>query len=85
MYKQRKKINNQLKKSMSKPIYEYKIESSAPSSWIESLSGTNTWSNRQIEQIKSKNRFLFAVEEEDICDEWVAVINFLIDSSHTSF
>lgn len=66
-----------LSQSLSKPVYEYAMESSSPNSWLPSLKGVNTWSNRKIEWARSQNRFVFACESEVICDKWVTVLNWI--------
>ena len=49
-----------------------------PSSWIRSLSSNFTWTNRELEWYFAEDRFLFAAKDEDECDRWVCIMNWLL-------
>lgn len=49
-----------------------------PSSWIKSLSSNFTWTNRELEWYFAEDRFLFAALNEDECDRWVTIMNWLL-------
>lgn len=78
-------INEFLRHSLSKPVFEYEIEPSAPSSWISSLQTLNSWSNRSIEWVKAKNRFLFSSDSEVIANKWVTILEWMVKETISKF
>lgn len=54
------------------------LETYNPSSWIESLSGLNTWTNREVTWLKSNTMFVFGVESKAEMNKWICIINYLI-------
>ena len=64
--------------SLSKPVEAEEIFVRNPSSWIKSLSSNFTWTNRELEWYFAEDRFLFAAFNEEECDKWVCILNWLI-------
>jgi len=63
---------------MAKPLAASEIFVRNPSSWIKSLSSNFTWTNRELEWYFAEDRFLFAATNEDDCDKWVCIMNWLL-------
>jgi hypothetical protein len=74
----RKQIISMIEKNLSQPLESQSIFIRNPSAWIKSLSSNFTWTNRELEWYHSENRFLFACSNEEDCDRWVSVLNWLI-------
>ena len=43
---------------ISKPTYKYEMEALTPSCWLKSLSGANTWSNREVTWNEANSKVL---------------------------
>lgn len=67
-----------IEESLAKPLAAEEIFVRNPSSWIKSLSSNFTWTNRELEWYFAEDRFLFAALNEDECDRWVAIMNWLL-------
>mmetsp|Transcript_6975 Transcript_6975/g.5229 ORF Transcript_6975/g.5229 Transcript_6975/m.5229 type:complete len:105 (-) Transcript_6975:70-384(-) len=67
-----------IEESMAKPAAASEIIVRNPSSWIKSLSSNFTWTNRELEWYFAEDRFLFAATNEDDCDRWVCIMNWLL-------
>ena len=67
-----------IEESLAKPLSSSDINIRNPSSWIKSLSSNFTWTNRELEWYFAEDRFLFAALNEEDCDKWVCIINWLI-------
>lgn len=67
-----------LEESLAKPLEAQEIYVRNPSSWIKSLSSNFTWTNRELEWYYAEDRFLFAAMNEDDCDRWVCIMNWLL-------
>lgn len=67
-----------IEESMAKPLAAEEIFVRNPSSWIKSLSSNFTWTNRELEWYFAEDRFLFAANNEDECDKWVCIMNWLL-------
>ena len=75
---QQKHIIAMIEQSLAKPLEASEILIRNPSSWIKSLSSNFTWTNRELECYYAEDRFLFAAHNEDDCDRWVCVMNWLL-------
>lgn len=64
--------------SLAKPIDIEEMIVRNPSSWIKSLSSNFTWTNRELEWYYAEDRFLFAAQNEEDCDRWVCIMNWLL-------
>jgi len=64
--------------SLAKPMTAEEIMIRNPSSWIKSLSSNFTWTNRELEWYFAEDRFLFAATNEEDCDKWVCITNWLL-------
>ena len=42
------------------------------------MSSNFTWTNRELEWYYAEDRFLFAALNEDDCDKWVCIMNWLL-------
>lgn len=69
---------NIIEESLSKPIEIEELIVRNPSSWIKSLSSNFTWTNRELEWYFAEDRFLFAAKNEEECDRWVCILNWLL-------
>jgi len=49
-----------------------------PAGWIKNLGGNNTWTHRELEWYLAEDRYLFACLNEEECDRWVAMLNWVI-------
>jgi hypothetical protein len=67
-----------IEESLAKPLNSEELLIRNPSSWIKSLSSNFTWTNRELEWYYAEDRFLFAALNEDDCDKWVCIMNWLI-------
>ena len=67
-----------IEQALSKPVEAEEIFVRNPSSWIKSLSSNFTWTNRELEWYFAEDRFLFAAFNEEECDRWVCILNWLI-------
>lgn len=67
-----------IEESLAKPSSAEEIMIRNPSSWIKSLSSNFTWTNRELEWYFAEDRFLFAAVNEDDCDKWVCIMNWLL-------
>lgn len=67
-----------IEESMAKPLSAEELFVRNPSSWIKSLSSNFTWTNRELEWYFAEDRFLFAALNEDECDKWVCIMNWLL-------
>ena len=67
-----------IEESLAKPLSSEEIFVRNPSSWIKSLSSNFTWTNRELEWYFAEDRFLFAAANEDECDKWVCIMNWLL-------
>lgn len=75
---QQKHLITMIEEAMSKPMEFEEILIRNPSSWIRSLSSNFTWTNRELEWYFAEDRFLFAADNEDDCDKWVCIMNWLL-------
>eukprot|EP00349_Pseudokeronopsis_sp_Brazil_P001392 CAMPEP_0202962012 /NCGR_PEP_ID=MMETSP1396-20130829/6102_1 /ASSEMBLY_ACC=CAM_ASM_000872 /TAXON_ID= /ORGANISM="Pseudokeronopsis sp., Strain Brazil" /LENGTH=184 /DNA_ID=CAMNT_0049682285 /DNA_START=1541 /DNA_END=2097 /DNA_ORIENTATION=+ len=75
---QQRVIVQMIEESMAKPAAASEIIVRNPSSWIKSLSSNFTWTNRELEWYFAEDRFLFAATNEDDCDRWVCIMNWLL-------
>ena len=75
---QQKHLIMMIEESMAKPLESKEIFIKNPSSWIKSLSSNITWTNRELEWYFAEDRFLFAATNEDDCDKWVCIFNWLL-------
>jgi len=73
-----KHIITMIEESLAKPLEAEEIFVRNPSSWIKSLSSNFTWTNRELEWYFAEDRFLFAATNEDDCDRWVCIMNWLL-------
>ena len=64
--------------ALSKPTVAEELLIRNPSSWIKSLSSNFTWTNRELEWYFAEDRFLFAGGNEQDCDKWVCIMNWLL-------
>jgi hypothetical protein len=67
-----------MEEALTKPNASEEIMIRNPSSWIKSLSSNFTWTNRELEWYFAEDRFLFAGLDEEECDRWVCVMNWLL-------
>lgn len=67
-----------IEESLSKPLEAQEMIVRNPSSWIKSLSSNFTWTNRELEWYFAEDRFLFAALNEEDCDKWVCIMNWLL-------
>ena len=67
-----------MEESLQKPSDIEEIFVRNPSSWIKSLSSNFTWTNRELEWYFAEDRFLFAANNEEECDRWVCIMNWLL-------
>jgi hypothetical protein len=67
-----------IEESLAKPLEAEEMIIRNPSSWIRSLSSNFTWTNRELEWYYAEDRFLFAAMNEDECDRWVCIMNWLL-------
>lgn len=67
-----------IEESLAKPMTAEEIIIRNPSSWIKSLSSNFTWTNRELEWYFAEDRFLFAAMNEEDCDKWVYITNWLL-------
>ena len=44
-----------------------------------SCAGYSSWTNREYEWYYAEKRFLFACEDEDDCNFWISILNWLIE------
>jgi hypothetical protein len=58
-------------KTINSPVYKLNLNSHNPSGWLDSLSGMNTWSNREISWLQSNSMFIFAVKSKLEQNKWV--------------
>eukprot|EP00347_Sterkiella_histriomuscorum_P001040 403373572 len=77
----RQHLINIIQDSLSKPIEIEELIVRNPSSWIKSLSSNFTWTNRELEWYFAEDRFLFAAKDEEECDRWVCILNWLISAN----
>jgi hypothetical protein len=64
--------------ALYKPTEAEEILIRNPSSWIRSLSSNFTWTNRELEWYFAEDRYLFAGANEEECDKWVCIMNWLL-------
>ena len=76
--KQRQHIILLIENSLSVPVEAEEILIRNPSAWIKSLSSNFTWTNRELEWYYAEDRFLYAALNEEDCDRWVCVLNWLV-------
>ena len=55
-----------------------------PSAWLPSYSSKSTWSHREIEWNRAERRLLFATDNEELCNSWVCVLNWLVSKQSGS-
>lgn len=67
-----------IEEGLAKPLEAEEMLVRNPSSWIKSLSSNFTWTNRELEWYFAEDRFLFAALNEDECDRWVCIMNWLL-------
>ncbi|CDW83195.1 UNKNOWN [Stylonychia lemnae] len=67
-----------IEESLSKPLEIEEMIVRNPSSWIKSLSSNFTWTNRELEWYFAEDRFLFAAKNEEECDRWVCIMNWIL-------
>jgi len=65
-------------KTISSLPYKYELELHNPLSSLESLSGTNTWTNREISWLQANSKFLFGVSTKLEQNKWVCIINWIV-------
>lgn len=75
---QQKHLIHMIEESLAKPLQFDEILVRNPSSWIKSLSSNFTWTNRELEWYFAEDRFLYAATNEDECDRWVCIMNWLL-------
>jgi hypothetical protein len=66
-----------IKQALAVPEAPTPVHPLSHNSYIKSLSGQNTWSNREIEWYVSEERMLFSCLSEEEADRWVLVLNWL--------
>lgn len=64
-------------KTINSPVYKFELETRNPSGWLESLSGMNTWTNREINWLQSNPTFVFAVTSKLEVNKWICIINYI--------
>lgn len=75
---QQKHLIAMIEEGLAKPLEAEEMIVRNPSSWIKSLSSNFTWTNRELEWYFAEDRFLFAALNEDECDRWVCIMNWLL-------
>ena len=65
---------------ISDPTYKLEMDAQAPSGWLQSLSGSSTWSNREATWLESNSRLVFGVSTKRDLNKWLIIINWIVRS-----
>ena len=52
-----------------------------PKGWLTDFKGKQTWTNREIRWYMAESRMLFAADSTDMCNRWVNLLSWLIESN----
>lgn len=70
-------FKNFIDDTINEPFYEYEINTQTASSWINSLSGKNTWSSRESNWVDSSTKLVFGVSSKRELNRWLIILNWM--------